>query len=571
MVVAAKAERIVGPRAVVGVRRRAVEVSTATTTPALQAYFRHLEAALLGRKDAAADALVRSAARLLGPGTSLDRELKAILDRQYLQMTQTVWEDVVGAQIGRRLDFDLNARGVERILDKVGTRITMIRESSQRMIAERVAAEVRSGSNADVLEKNLRGLLQSWGESGGRAHIIALTESGFAYNYAATEGYRESGIVEMVQVYDGPDCGWTEHDDPDLADGSTRTLEEADEYPLSHPHCQRAFGPVVLREEEEATAPAEEAPAPAEEPVPVVEEEVPPAPVEAEPVVPEDAAPPPVDDTPIVQAEPEPRGLPDEIARHLEEMHDKMETGAYLQPVDSVGGWGRYGEGVSAMVRMGWEDAAKAAGMSVDDAMREGQRILQQTLDDATLSTRRSMNSLGRILDDGRFKSQFETGTSGGALNQEYRAAAETFMFGVPKAQAVTERAIYGYMRKEGMSDSASWYGDVLMDLKPAVRSRTTVTWGDSLGLEAQPSPLTAVRATSYNPNAMGGRGALPRPGRFGSPYTEAQIHGGVTADDILRITFERDPTPEIIRKVEAAGFVQDHAAAQRWVWVRKP
>ena len=52
----------------------------------------------------------------------------------------------------------------------------------------------------------------------------------------------------MVQVYDGPECGWTEHDDPDLADGSLRTLEEADEYPLSHPHCQRAFGPVVLTE-----------------------------------------------------------------------------------------------------------------------------------------------------------------------------------------------------------------------------------------------------------------------------------------------------------------------------------
>jgi len=575
MVVATKAERIVGPRAVVGVRRRAVEVSIRAATPDLQRYFRHLETAILGGRKAASPSdtetmvrsLYRSTIAATGGSSVLTRELKGILDKQYLSMTQTVWEDVVGAQIGRRLDFDLNARGVERILEKVGTRITQINEASQRMIATRVEAEIRAGSNADRLEERLGDLLRSWGEDGGRAHIIALTESGFAYNYAATEGYRESGIVEMVQVYDGPECGWTEHDDPDLADGSTRTLDEADEYPLAHPHCQRAFGPVVLREEE-APAPAETAPA---EPPAPVEEEVPPAPVEAEPVVPEDAAPPPVDDTPIVQAEPEPRGLPDEISLHLEEMHDKMETGAYLQPVDSVGGWGRYGEGVSMMVRMGWEDAARAAGMSVDDAMREGARVMQQTLDDATLSTRRSMNSLGRILDDGRFKSQFETGTSGGALNQEYRAAAETFMFGVPKAQEVTQRAIYGYMRMEGARDSASWYGDVLMDLKPAVRSRTTVTWGDSLGLEAQPSPLTAVRATSYNPNAMGGRGALPRPGRFGSPYTEAQIHGGLSADDILRITFERDPTPEIIRKVEAAGFVQDKAAAQRWVWVRKP
>lgn len=34
-------------------------------------------------------------------------------------------------------------------------------------------------------------------------------------------------------------CGWTSHDDPDLADGSTRTLEEAEAYPIAHPGCRR--------------------------------------------------------------------------------------------------------------------------------------------------------------------------------------------------------------------------------------------------------------------------------------------------------------------------------------------
>lgn len=572
MVVATKAERIVGPRAVVGVRRRAVDVSTRTTTPALQRYFRHLETAILGGRKAASpsdtDTMVRSLYRstiaATGGSSVLTRELKGILDKQYLQMTQAVWTDVVGQQVGRALDFDLNARGVDRILEKVGTRITQINEASQRMIATRVEAEIRSGSNADRLEERLGDLLRSWGEDGGRAHIIALTESGFAYNYAATEGYRESGIVEMVQVYDGPDCGWTEHDDPDLADGSTRTLDEADEYPLAHPHCQRAFGPVVLREEdaEAVPAPAETAP---EEPVPAVEEEVPPA----EPVVPEEAPPPPVDDTPIVQAEPEPRGLPDEISRHLDERADAILQGDPIPEVPSVGGWGNYGTGVGEL-RTAWEEAARAAGMSLDDAVRTAERTLQATADDAVLSTRRSMNSLGRILDEGRFKSQFETGTSGGALNQEYRAAAETFMFGVPKAQNVVERAIYGYLRDPSRTDGASWYGDVLMDLKPSVRSRTTVTWGDSLGLRAQPSPLTKVRATSFDPDtAYQGAAAMPKAGRLGNPYTEAQIHGGMTSDDILRVTFERDPTPEIIRKLERDGFVQDHMAAQRWVWER--
>ena len=174
--------------------------------------------------------------------------LRQILNQQYLAMTQTVWSDVVSTQVGRAVSFDLNARGVERIVGRVGTRVTQITSASQRLIAERVEAGIAANANTDRLEESVRSLLRSWGESGGRAHIIALTESGNAYNMAATEGYRESGIVEMVQVYDGPDCGWTEHDDPDLADGSTRTLDEADEYPLSHPHCQRAFGPVVLTE-----------------------------------------------------------------------------------------------------------------------------------------------------------------------------------------------------------------------------------------------------------------------------------------------------------------------------------
>ena len=203
-------------------------------------------------------------------------------------------------------------------------------------------------------------------------------------------------------------------------------------------------------------------------------------------------------------------------------------------------------------------------GLSVEDAMVQGARTLQETADDLVLSTRRSMRSLERIITEGRFKTQFETNTSGGALNQEYRAAAEEFMFGYAKNLDVTQRPVYGYLRKVGGSDGASWYGDVLMDLKPAVRERTTVVWGDSLGLEAQPSPLTKIRATSVEP-----RRGMPLPGRTGSPYTEAQIHGGLKVDDIARIQFEREPAADLIRKVEAAGFVEDRTGPTRWTWER--
>lgn len=48
-----------------------------------------------------------------------------------------------------------------------------------------------------------------------------------------------------MPIFDGDDCGWTEHEDPELASGSVRTLDEAEEWPLSRPNCVRAWAPAV--------------------------------------------------------------------------------------------------------------------------------------------------------------------------------------------------------------------------------------------------------------------------------------------------------------------------------------
>jgi hypothetical protein len=271
------AERIRGPRAIVGIRRRLVAVSTATWEVGWRRYFQGLERRYMASMQKAAPTTFH--VKQKGPGSAFwaneAKISKELLTQQYLSMTQSVWTDVASTQVGKQIAFDLNSRGVGRIIDKVGTRITAMTESSQIRLSWRIEQGINAGQSTDKIEGTVRDLLRSWGETGGRAHVIALTETGNAYNLAATEGYRESGLVEMVEVYDGPDCGWTEHDDPDLADGSTRTLDEADEYPLSHPHCQRAFGPVVLTEENappvepDAPAPMDpEAPPPEPEPEP---------------------------------------------------------------------------------------------------------------------------------------------------------------------------------------------------------------------------------------------------------------------------------------------------------------
>lgn len=48
---------------------------------------------------------------------------------------------------------------------------------------------------------------------------------------------------DWVQVSDGPDCGWAEHNDDDRADGTLRTTLDALAHLTAHPNCVREFWP----------------------------------------------------------------------------------------------------------------------------------------------------------------------------------------------------------------------------------------------------------------------------------------------------------------------------------------
>lgn len=134
---------------------------------------------------------------------------------------------------------------LRRIIDEQsGLRIVGIEAETRRRVAGYVDQATQEGMSpgglASLIQDDRSG---AFGKA--RAIVIARTETGTAYNLASLEGYRASGRVEYVQIFDGDECGWTEHDDPDLADGSIRTLDEAEEHPLSHPNCVRAWAPVV--------------------------------------------------------------------------------------------------------------------------------------------------------------------------------------------------------------------------------------------------------------------------------------------------------------------------------------
>ncbi len=71
--------------------------------------------------------------------------------------------------------------------------------------------------------------------------VAIRTKTAVAYNSGSLNTIEAAG-VEWVEVFDGPECGWTYHHDPDLAHGKIVTLAESREFPIAHPNCRRTFG-----------------------------------------------------------------------------------------------------------------------------------------------------------------------------------------------------------------------------------------------------------------------------------------------------------------------------------------
>ncbi len=102
-----------------------------------------------------------------------------------------------------------------------------------------------------VPDENFAGIRSLVAETyANRGGTIARTELAYAQNWASSQRYADVG-VEYVEIMDGDGCGWTEHDDPDEADGSIRTLDDLDEYPIAHPNCGRVPLPIPPGEVDE--------------------------------------------------------------------------------------------------------------------------------------------------------------------------------------------------------------------------------------------------------------------------------------------------------------------------------
>lgn len=222
---------------------------------------------------------------------------------------------------------------------------------------------------------------------------------------------------------------------------------------------------------------------------------------------------------------------------------------------------------------------------------RKVAKHLQKTVSKGHPCVAASTDSLHQILSDGRIKSQFETGTSGGYLGRNLRVASENRNFGYPpnrdgnvrdysdddyngnsKADHTKNydfnehpphaRPIYGYLAHDPFQNQSSHqYGNhTLVMKKPKVWHRTSTTMYDSLGQESsqRPTPVQKVHLDSASPERAGqthldrmlqgdhtslGNRLRYHLGHtldnkydhsgYGLSYTEAQYHGGLSTNDI--------------------------------------
>ena len=174
--------------------------------------------------------------------TAEDAALLTLIESHFTDVAQLAIP-FVGEQLGITVSFDLANPYIARVLDGVGVLVKGLNEDSRQFLASAIETGLANGDGPAVIGRDLRGLVSGWSDA--RSLTIARTETAHALNWAATAGYRDSGIVPDCICLDSPDCGWDGHDDSELADGTVRSLDEAESFPTSHPNCVRAFAPNV--------------------------------------------------------------------------------------------------------------------------------------------------------------------------------------------------------------------------------------------------------------------------------------------------------------------------------------
>lgn len=257
--------------------------------------------------------------------------------------------------------------------------------------------------------------------------------------------------------------------------------------------------------------------------------------------------------------------LPKSMQDHMSAQADRILSGDYHLP-----GWrSDYAQEYADRIADNTAKNAAKHEMTPEEYIRAANNNAQRIVDNAELWTRLPPQDFEKVLNDGRFKSQYESKHSspGGVFDPQHRRERETQMFGDrPEygSRNATRAPIYGYLadrdqvEASGKSDGMDLYGLVRVRLKDEMVERTTVSFGDSLA-GSHPSPATALDVRTE----LAGDGdplnwthaSTNYPSSEGGVSIEAQFHGGLKVEDIAEI---RLPTREMIDNWYLPGNARD-------------
>lgn len=207
-----------------------------------------------------------------------------------------------------------------------------------------------------------------------------------------------------------------------------------------------------------------------------------------------------------------------------------------------------------------YEDAAKDLGISVEEFKEKLQKKIEGLIEKSNFFRATRVDILDKVLNvDGRYKSQFETGTSQGSLDPTSRADAEKLMFEFDYDEKDVEknkemRPIYGYFSDEingainykgkiPPPNNVSYYGCINVKIKKEkALQKATITFKDSLGDKNcwPPTPAKKPHFSSFRMSYTGSHiledFKATSVTNYGSSYNEAQYHGQLTMDDVESI-----------------------------------
>lgn len=126
---------------------------------------------------------------------------------------------------------------VKKTIGGLGKQIRGVSDTVRDRAVGIVAKGLDAGHSVQEIAKQLREI--GLDDTKNRAKLIARTETATAYNKGAVLAYRQAEI-SRVKVLDG--------DGDEICaevDGTEQTLDWAEENPIGHPGCVRAFVPVV--------------------------------------------------------------------------------------------------------------------------------------------------------------------------------------------------------------------------------------------------------------------------------------------------------------------------------------